>query len=91
MTSDLQTLPHQLVLDDRRRLAVSGVSQVDSFDDHAVIAHTSLGELTIKGSALHICRLNTETGDLTMEGHVDSLEYNDPQPAKGHFLKRWFR
>ncbi|MBR5539752.1 MAG: sporulation protein YabP [Clostridia bacterium] len=84
------SLPHQLVLDDRRRLSVSGVSDVDSFDDTTVIAHTALGDLTIKGQSLHISRLNTETGDLTMEGQIDLLEYTDPKP-RGNTLRRWFR
>ena len=89
MTTEL-SLPHQLVLDDRRRLSVSGVSDVDSFDETAVVAHTTLGNLTIKGQALHICRLNTETGDLTLEGQIDELEYTDPKP-RGSTLRRWFR
>lgn len=91
MMTEPQVLPHQLILDDRRRLAVSGVSDVDSFDDNTVVAHTALGELTIKGKGLHICRLNTETGDLTMEGHVDLLEYSDTQPHKGGRLRRLFK
>ncbi len=91
MPTDPQTMPHQLVLDDRRRLSVSGVSQVDSFDDNTVVAHTTLGELTIKGQDLHICRLNTETGDLTMEGHIDAMEYNDLPTSKGGRFRRWFR
>ena len=85
-----ESMPHQLILDDRRRLSLSGVSDVDSFDDTAVIAHTTLGDLTIKGSELHICRLNTETGDLSLEGHIDLLEYTEPKP-RGNLLRRWFR
>ena len=85
-----EPMPHQLILDDRRRLSLSGVSDVDSFDDTTVIAHTTLGDLTIKGSALHICRLNTETGDLSLEGHIDLLEYTEPKP-RGNLFQRWFR
>ena len=32
-----------------------------------------MGELTVKGQGLHINRLNVETGDLTLEGTIDSL------------------
>ena len=90
MTSDLEQLPHQLVLNDRRQLSVTGVCEVDSFDDGAVIAHTTLGDLTVKGESLHICRLNTESGDLCVEGHIRVLEYTEPQP-RGSRLKRWFK
>lgn len=91
MTTDSHPLPHQLLLDDRRHLSVSGVSEVDSFDDTLVVAHTALGELTVKGHELHISRLNTETGDLSLEGQVDVLEYNESKPRKGGRLRSWFR
>lgn len=42
-------MPHHLVLEDRRALTVSGVSDVDSFDELTVIIYTDLGELTVKG------------------------------------------
>ncbi len=46
-------MPHHLVLEDRRALTVSGVSDVDSFDELTVIIYTDLGELTVKGGAAH--------------------------------------
>ncbi len=90
MTPDLSQLPHQLVLDDRRQLSVSGVSEVDSFDDQAIVAHTTRGDLTVRGDDLHILHLNTESGELSLEGHIRSLEYTEPQP-RGNRLKRWFK
>ena len=65
-------LPHHLVLEDRRALTVSGVSDVDSFDELTVVIYTEMGELTVKGQGLHINRLNVETGDLTLEGTIES-------------------
>ena len=52
-------LPHHLVLEDRRALTVSGVSDVDSFDELTVVIYTEMGELTVKGQGLHICLLYT--------------------------------
>ena len=88
MTTD--SMPHQLILDDRRRLSLSGVSDVDSFDDTTVVAHTALGDLTVRGHDLHISRLNVETGDMSVEGQIDLLEYTEPKP-RGNPLRRWFR
>lgn len=85
------TLPHQLIVNERKELTVTGVSDVDSFDESAVIAHTALGDLTIKGTHLHICRLNTDTGDLSLEGEIDLLEYSQSKPAKGGRLARFFK
>ena len=79
MTEDKKILqmPHQLILEDRRALTVSGVSDVDSFDELTVVVYTDLGELTVKGENLHINRLNLESGELMLEGHIQSLVYTD--------------
>ena len=83
--------PHRLLLDDRRTLTVSGVSDVDSFDENTVIAYTSLGELTVKGRELHIQRLSVETGELLLEGQIDSLLYAEVASRAGGFFGRLFK
>ena len=84
-------MPHHLVLEDRRALTVSGVSDVDSFDELTVIIYTDLGELTVKGEGLHINRLNVETGELTPEGSIQSLSYADVHSRSGGFFGRLFK
>ena len=84
-------LPHHLVLEDRRALTVSGVSDVDSFDELTVVIYTEMGELTVKGQGLHINRLNVETGDLTLEGTIDSLTYAEVHCRSGGFFGRLFK
>lgn len=84
-------MPHQIILQDRKTLSVSGVSDVDSFDGLTVVAYTDLGELTIRGSGLTIQRLNVETGDLSLTGEVDSLTYSDMSSRHGGRLRRLFR
>lgn len=86
------SMPHNLVLEDRRALAVSGVSDVDSFDEQTVIVFTDMGELTVRGEGLHINRLSVETGELSIEGKIASLTYTDETPrSAGGFLSRVFR
>ncbi len=89
--TDLQSAPHQVILHDRKQLTVSGVCDVDSFDETTIVAKTELGELTVKGSKLQICRLNIESGDLSVDGQIDSLEYAVIEPRKGRGFARWFR
>lgn len=91
MTDTQHTLPHQLVMNDRRQLQISGVSDVGSFDEHTVIAHTSLGELTIRGQELTISRLSIESGDLAISGTIDALEYRTVEPRRGGLLGRLFK
>lgn len=84
-------MPHNLVLEDRRMLTVSGVSDVDSFDEETVIVFTDLGELTVRGKNLHINRLSVEVGELSVEGEIAALIYSDETPKNNGFFSRVFR
>ncbi|MCI8497621.1 MAG: sporulation protein YabP [Clostridiales bacterium] len=85
-------MPHNVILEDRKALTVSGVSDVDSFDDQTVVIFTDMGELTVRGSGLHISKLSVETGELTMEGSISQLSYSDDQPhSGGGLLSRLFK
>lgn len=75
--------PHQVIMQERKRLDVTGVSDVDSFDDSTVVAFTSLGELTIKGRELQVRRLDLEGGNLSLEGQIDTLSYSDSVRSGG--------
>ena len=90
MTDDkkMVKLPHSIIMEDRKKLSVSGVTDIDSFDEQTIIAITDLGELTIRGWNLHITRLNLEQGELLVDGEISSLTYTDVRPqAKGFFAK----
>ena len=82
--------PHQVIMENRSTLSVSGVSDVDSFDGTTVVVYTTLGELTVRGDGLQIQRLNVETGDLLLSGTVDSLTYTENTVRRGGW-KRLFR
>ncbi len=82
--------PHNIILEARARMSVSGVIDVESFDESAVTLYTTRGLLMIRGSGLHIERLSLETGELGVEGTIDSLQYTDEQ-ASGGFWSRLLR
>ena len=83
---------HNLILEDRRNLMVSGVSDVDSFDEQIIVVYTELGELTVKGKDLHIVKLSIETGELNVEGSVNTLEYADiNRNSGGKLFSRLFK
>lgn len=88
---NMPLMPHNLVLEDRRLLTVSGVSDVDSFDEETVVVFTDLGELTIRGRDLHINRLSVEVGELTVEGSISALIYSEETVKNGGFFSRVFR
>ena len=84
-------LPQNIILENRKNLHVSGVEDVDSFDEQTVVASTGLGQLVIRGRDLHICKLNLESGELQVEGEFSALAYTDNHAGKGGFLSKMFR
>lgn len=68
---------HNAILENRKRLLLSGVTDVDSFNENQMILFTELGELMIKGKNLHINEMNVETGDFSVEGDIWALIYGD--------------
>ena len=85
---------HNLILENRKKLTLSGIEDVDSFDEDSITLFTETGSLSIKGAQLHINRLNVESGEVSIEGEIDSLVYSDGDGAKGKglgFLARMFR
>lgn len=78
---------HTLVLENRRRLSITGAQDVSGFNEETVSVKTTAGALIIKGSGLHIDKLNLETGDVTVEGTINSLQYLGSGEAKSRFSK----
>ncbi|MCI2036021.1 MAG: sporulation protein YabP [Oscillospiraceae bacterium] len=83
--------PHSLILENRRSLTATGVSNVDSFDDETIVATTDLGDLTVRGSKLHIDKLNIETGELTLEGEIVSMTYTENRSSGDGIFSRLFK
>lgn len=84
-------MPHNLILEERKNLSISGVTDVDSFDEQTVIAYTVKGEITIKGWDLHVSKLNLEQGELTVSGEISSLTYTDIKEKTTGFFSKLMR
>ena len=80
-------LPHKLTLDERSRLTMTGVTEVVSFDDTAVVLRTTLGTLTIQGRELQLKTLSLEGGQAAVDGTVAALIYEEPRPAGSWFSR----
>ncbi len=85
------TVPHNIIIEDRKNVSVSGVTDVESFDEETVSLMTDLGELVIKGFGLHISKIDVVSGDLALEGEIYSIGYSDTQSGGGGLLSRLFR
>ena len=67
--------PHSLLLENRRKSTISGVLDVQSFNEQEILLLTEEGKLQIKGEQLHVKQLDLEKGEVDLEGKVDSLTY----------------
>ena len=67
---------HKIILEQRANAAITGVTDVVSFDEASIIADTESGALVIKGVELHISNLNLENGLLELTGEVNSITYD---------------
>ena len=82
-----------LMLENKEVLNVTGVENVDNFNDEMVVLITNKGKLTIKGEKLNISKLNVEEGKLIVKGLINSLVYSDyqGQREKVSLVKKLFK
>lgn len=80
-------LSHRLCLNERKELTMTGATEVVSFDDTTVVLRTVLGTLVIQGQELQLKTLSLEGGQVTVEGNVSTLAYEESRP--GSRWRRW--
>jgi sporulation protein YabP len=80
--SEQKAHQHALRLECRQRLAISGVTDVKSFDEQQIDLITDCGALTVEGEALHVGTLDIARGEVAVEGSISALYYSDGAPTK---------
>lgn len=84
--------PHCIQMENRQSLSVSGVSEVEGYDEHYVRAMTAQGILTVEGEMLHMQSLDLQKGEMQISGKIGALAYSDAVPkGEGGFFARLFR
>lgn len=85
--------PHNITIEGREKISISGVKDVASFDDNTIVLETEEGGLTIKGAELHIQKLSVDDGNLLVDGYVISCAYHDKAESKksGSFFGNIFK
>ena len=84
---EINPIPHKVTLSDRKKLTVTGVSEVVSFDDTAVQMETALGSLMVYGQQLRLKNLSPDAGQLELTGEIEAMVYEQPR-RKGGWLSR---
>ena len=88
--ADVPAAGHRLELVGRERLTVSGVEDVERFDENGIVMSTSAGVLVVTGEDLHIGKLSLDGGELHVDGRIDSVAYEEGGREQGGFLRRLF-
>ncbi len=78
---DKGTCEHQEInISDRSRLTLTGVENVESFDDTTIILKSNFGMIAIDGEELHISALSSQSGELYVEGKIGGVVFFEPRP-----------
>lgn len=86
-----EKVTQNILLENREHMGVSGVDEVDSFNEKQITAFTTLGFITIKGSSLHIKKFNTNTRELNITGRIDEIKYSNGEKREtNHSLNNFF-
>ena len=86
-TQEALELPHNVSLEGRGKLTVTGVRDVESFDEGLIVLDTVRGVLLVHGRDLHLQLLSLEGGQAVVDGLVDSLVYEETRKNGGLFSR----
>ncbi len=79
---------HNLILENRSDLSLTGVNDVQGFDEQTINLRTDYGALIIKGTSLHINKLNLDSKEVCVDGNINSLQYiNDSKNIKSRLFR----
>ena len=81
--------PYGLTMDRREKAVLTGVTDVERFDENEVVLHTHGGRLILTGTGLHVSSLQLEEGRLLVDGTIDGAVYDGgAMMRRGGFLRR---
>ncbi|MCI1944591.1 sporulation protein YabP [Clostridium luticellarii] len=82
-----------LSLENRKKLVLTGIIEVISFNEDQIALNTNLGILNIKGKNLKMNKLDVQNGDVVIIGTINSCVYinNEPKKKKHNLISKMFK
>lgn len=80
---------HSISLVDRAHTVITGVEDVECFNEELAIITTCMGAITISGAGLKVSQLDLTRGNVELEGRIDAMEYGAAK--RGGFFSRVFK
>ena len=92
MSGQTERLTHEFCVKMRKEMNISGVTEVESFDESCVILHTHGGDMTVEGNGLRVGTLDVDHGIVILSGRIDAVYYSNEQgERKQGFFGRLLR
>lgn len=83
MAQERESLPHKLTLDERKKLTLTGATEVLRFDEEMAQLNTSQGMVIVQGNGLKLKTLSLDGGTVAITGHICALIYEEPRQKRG--------
>ncbi|MCF6464556.1 sporulation protein YabP [Clostridium sp. Cult2] len=81
-----------ILVEDRNKVTITGVEQVESFNDNTIILRTIKGGMVIKGERLNVGKLNLDDGNVKIDGIINGINYVDKDLSqKGNIIGKIFK
>ncbi len=77
ISDDNVVLGHNITINERKNITLTGIKKLNSFDDTEFFVDSVMGSILIKGENLELINLDTYTGKLSIKGKIDSFSYLD--------------
>ena len=84
---------HELKMNDRREIFLTGIKKIDSFDNEEFLMESNMGIILLKGTNLEIIKLDTHDGNVKIKGKINSFTYLDGEGKqdKESFFSKLFK
>lgn len=87
----IQSFNHNITVNERKNIIITGVKKIDSFDNQEFLLETTMGPIIIKGEDLEIIKLDTYQGSVSIKGIVNSLTYSETTKKEEGVFSKLFK
>ena len=88
----LRLRSHCVHMENRSLVSITGVTDVGCFNESEVMLVTECGAMAVEGIGLHVLKLDLEGSQVSVEGEISAIVYEDePVKKQGSLLSRLFR
>ena len=73
--ANINSYNHSISLLERKTLVITGVKKIENFDSNHFLLDTTMGFMIVKGEGLELIKLDTMSGNISIKGMIDSINY----------------